>query len=64
MSTFSFRTNLLSSAACIFADRWSFMYKVQIISVFLFWSLLLSPEENNDILSHVQKYQNMYVPSC
>ena len=39
------RTNLLSYAARIFADRWSSMSKAQILSVFLFGSLLLSPEQ-------------------
>ena len=48
------RTNLLSSAARIFADRWSSMSKAQIISVFLFGSLLLSPEKTNDVFFHVQ----------
>ena len=42
------RTNLLSSAACIFDDRWSLMSKAEFVSVFLFGSLLLPPEQNND----------------
>ena len=43
------RITLLSSAACIFADRWSSMSKSQIISVFLFGSPLLLLEQNNDL---------------
>ena len=48
------KTNLLSSAARIFVDRWSSMSKAQIISVFLFGSPLLSPKKNNDVFFHVQ----------
>ena len=50
------RTNLLSSAARIFADRWSSMTKVQIVSVFLFGSKLLSPKQNSDLFFHVQSF--------
>ena len=47
-------TNLLSSAARIFANRLSSMSKAHIISVFLFGSPLLSPEQNNDLFFHAQ----------
>ena len=50
------RITLLSSAARIFADRWSSMSKSQIISVFLFGSPLLSLEQNNDLFFHVQSF--------
>ena len=50
------RTNLLSSAARIFADRWSSMTKVQIVSVFLFGSKLLSPKQISDLFFHVQSF--------
>ena len=50
------RITLLSSAARIFADRWSLMSKSQIISVFLFGSPLLSLEQNNDLFFHVQSF--------
>ena len=50
------RTNLLSSAARIFADRWSSMTKVQIVSVFLFGSKLLSSKQNSDLFFHVQSF--------
>ena len=50
------RTNLLSSAARIFADRWSSMSKAQIVSVFLFGSKLLSPKQNSDLFFHVQSF--------
>ena len=50
------RTNFLSSAARIFADRWSSMTKVQIVSVFLFGSKLLSPKQNSDLFFHVQSF--------
>ena len=50
------RINLLSSASCIFADRWLSMSKAQIVSVFLFGSQLLSPKEKNDLFFHVQSF--------
>ena len=50
------RTDLLSSAARVFADRWSSMSKAQIVSVFLFGSPLLSPEQNIDLFSYVQSF--------
>ena len=50
------RTNLLSSAARIFADRWSSMSKAQIVSVFLFGSKLLSPKQNSDLFFYVQSF--------
>ena len=50
------RTNLLSSAARIFADRWSSMSKAQIVSVFLFGSKLLSPKQNSGLFFHVQSF--------
>ena len=67
------RTNPLSSAARIFADRWSSMSKEQTLPVFLFGSPLLSLEQNNDLLFHVQCFisvrfykssfkKNMYFP--
>ena len=43
-------TNLLFSAARIFAERLSSMSKAQILAVFLFGSSLLSPEQNNDLI--------------
>ena len=52
------RTNLLSSAASIFADTWSFMSKAQIVSVFLSGSPLLSPKQNNDLFFHVQSLKS------
>ena len=49
-------TNLLSSIACIFADRWSSMSKAEIVSVFLVGSQLLSPKQYNDLFFHVQSF--------
>ena len=70
------RTNLLSSAARMFADRWSSMSKGQLYQFFLFGSQLLSLEQNNDLFSHFQsfiseskrfykikKYLNTYFPA-
>jgi hypothetical protein len=37
---------LLTSAACIFADRWLALSNSQIIKLFLFGSSLLSEDEN------------------
>ena len=42
--------------ARIFADKLSSMSKAQIISVSLFGSPLLSPEQNNDLFFHVQSF--------
>ena len=52
-------TNLLFSAARIFAERLSSMSKAQILAVFLFGSSLLSPEQNNDLIFHVQSFVSM-----
>lgn len=52
-------TKLLSTAAArILADRWFYRYmsKTQLISVFLFGTLLLSQEQNNDKIFHVQSF--------
>ena len=50
-------TKLLSTAAArILADRWLYMSKTQLISVFLFGTLLLSQEQNNDKIFHVQSF--------
>lgn len=68
------RTNLLSSAARIFSDRWSSMSEAQIVSIFLFASQLLSPKQNNNFsfFFHFQsfiseskrfyKYLSVYFP--
>ena len=50
------RTKLLSSAACIFADRWTTMSESQLISAFLFGAPFLSLKENSDLFSHVQSF--------
>ena len=50
------RINLLSSAARIFADRWSSMSKAEIVSVFPLGSQLLSPNQNSDLFFHVQSF--------
>ena len=49
------RINLLSSAARIFADRWSSMSKAEIVSVFLLGLQLLSPNQNS-LFFHVQSF--------
>jgi hypothetical protein len=47
---------LLTSAACIFADRWLALSNSQIIKLFLFGSSLLSEDENFQIFYHVQNF--------
>ena len=65
----AYRINLLSSAACIFAERWFSMSKAQIASFFLFGSQLLSPKQNNDYffmssLLYLNRRDFIKVPRC
>ena len=48
------RTKLLSSAACILADRWTTMSESQLISAFLFGAPFLSLKQNS--IFHAQSF--------
>ena len=50
------RTKLPPSAARILADRWTTMFKSQILSAFLFGAPFLSLKQNSDFFFHVQSF--------